>query len=142
MDSLLAKYQIGLPLIDEQHARFMQIIEDAVKKISAQKNSKDIAVFDLVQDLKQYSTVHFLYEENQMKKHNWPELATHKQLHEIFKKKVLEFSTLINSSSLMNAGKPKELAIFLKEWFLNHIQRDDRKFAEFVQQKAITSRGV
>ncbi|MBF0312534.1 MAG: bacteriohemerythrin [Oligoflexia bacterium] len=135
MDSLPEQYRIGIPNLDEQHTRFLQIIEDVLLKIGDGKKPKELVAFELIQDLKKYSIIHFTYEEQQMKKIDWPNINAHKDLHHDFNKKILEYNSISNSKNEKNLSKFKELTVFLKDWFLNHIQKEDRKFAEYYLEK-------
>ncbi|MCI6479577.1 MAG: hemerythrin family protein [Spirochaetia bacterium] len=71
-----------------------------------------------------YTHYHFSEEENVTQHYDYPELDTHKSLHQDF------INKLSTSTKLILAGdstQGRQLRSFLLDWILNHILKSDKK---------------
>ena len=82
---------------------------------------------------------HFAYEEDYMKKNNYPGLEKHKKAHQEFMKVYEELKSKF-ALDMTKAADARALAKectdeihkFLGKWWLNHIKIMDRKYCEFI----------
>jgi len=79
--------------------------------------------------LEQYTEVHFKTEEALIAEAGYPALKEHIVLHKELTEKIREIS--INANRNENSDKLLE---FLKQWWLGHINKEDRKYAPFVRK--------
>ena len=85
----LGEYNIGLELIDTQHQKLVEILNN-LNEIKKEKNIESlIRVFH---DLICYSRIHFFDEEEIMKKINYPKYEEHKLEHKFFIDKLESYS--------------------------------------------------
>jgi len=93
----------------------------------ALEEGDDRAVLEgLLERLMQYTNTHFTFEERVMRDAGYPDLASHKQLHESLRRKTAGLQT--HSELVMGS----DLLRFLKDWWLSHIQEEDHRYAPYV----------
>ncbi len=117
--------QMGLKDIDSQHEQLVECMSellDGTKKMSASSSVK-VAL----KRLRDYAKTHFAYEEQLMLNIEYPKVASHQQLHLVFFKKLDEFEIDVQGAQGLHAT---ELLLFLKDWLIQHIAKEDRDYAD------------
>lgn len=122
------KYELGIPIIDEQHRAIISTI-NTLHHFIMNKKERDVLDSTLI-ILGEYTKFHFLTEEYIMQEEGYPELGEHKKLHA-----QLAMETNRVSSKIKFKQDPSELLKFLKGWWLNHICIEDRKYADVIAGK-------
>ena len=128
-----AKFELGIPVIDEQHKRLVSLCNHLYKEIMKSR-SGDTIVWEapLKSALKEgadYVQNHFHDEEVLMAAAGYENLADHKKEHQAFAKKVLDTVNLFPNITFSDAlGFVK----FLYEWILSHIAHYDKLFVKSV----------
>ena len=122
-----SRLDTGIDVIDSQHKRIVDYINDLeIAKMKADKR----LVTDVIEQLIDYTQSHFGFEEAMLEEAGYKFLRPHKKVHELFIKRVTEFT--------MRAAKGEEIAdelhSMLSKWLLNHIANEDRDYAQAVQQ--------
>lgn len=113
--------KLGIPIIDEQHRGIVATINSLHYFI---QEGHGLAVLKSTLDiLEQYTHIHFQTEEALMKKIKYPDVEAHVLLHRALMKKTKE----ISGKSIAHKD-PGMALIFLKKWWLNHINQEDRKY--------------
>ena len=118
-------------VIDLQHQKLLaqvnELIDATLKKFDRMVLIKAVKFFDA------YIKEHFTYEENYMRKMDYPEIKKHLEMHkdfiehyELFKK---EIETRSNPDTLF------EMETYIGNWWLNHIGKEDKKYAIFLENK-------
>jgi len=128
MYRLPPQYSTGNEAIDQQHTKILELLAQASESIKNGKDEKTLTFSEFISALKTYSHTHFQSEERQMEKINYPKLQDHKKLHAEFEGKV---NALNSKKRVGEQEKMKELALFLKEWFVGHIVENDLPFGIF-----------
>lgn len=122
-----SKLDTGIEVIDAQHQRIVDYINDL--EIAKMKEDKRL-VTDVIEQLIDYTQSHFGFEEAMLEEAGYKFLRPHKKVHELFIKRVTEFT--------MRAAKGEEIAdelhSMLTKWLLNHIANEDRDYAQAVMQ--------
>ena len=115
--------EVGIPLLDEQHKGIVSIINTFYymmqKKIECQLTYSCIA-----HTMKEYSKIHFLTEESFLNIYKYDDLKNHKKLHE---KLSIQIDIIERKCLIENDVSP--LLDFLKQWWINHINVEDKKYA-------------
>ncbi len=119
-----SSYMLGIQEIDEQHMKLVEIINDLHKGMKMGKSQLEMA--RILNRLLEYTGFHFGTEEQYFEKFKYPETIKHKGIHGNLVKQVVDFKTQFESG---NATISIELMSFLKDWLINHIQGEDRKYA-------------
>ncbi len=122
-----SRLDTGIEVIDSQHRRIVGYINDL--EIAKSKGDKHL-VTDVIEQLIDYTQSHFGFEEAMLEEAGYKFLKPHKKVHELFIKRVTEFT--------MRAAKGEDIAdelhSMLAKWLLNHIANEDRDYAVLVKQ--------
>lgn len=130
------KYMTDIKLIDDEHRRLFEIIKDVNDVIQANYlHDKYDEIMRLLNDLKEYTELHFSDEEHLMEKINYPELEAQKLAHSIFIERLvtIDFDTLNNIDDNQEEYLT-ELINFLLNWLSNHILASDKKIGEYMKE--------
>lgn len=123
---------VGVKVIDEQHKNFVTLLNGL---FAAMKVGKGKDVLDkLLNELANYTVYHFSTEEKYFDKYKYEETLDHKAEHKNF------ISTINDFMSKYNEGKAfltLDLFSFLKEWLINHIKVEDKKYTPFFMSNGI-----
>jgi hemerythrin len=125
-------FSVNVAEIDKQHQKLIEFINnlnDAMK----QGKGKD-ALANIINELSNYATSHFAFEEGYFDKFGYPAAASHKLDHSNFVKKVSEFKNGFDSGQV---ALTVTVMNFLKDWLKNHIQGIDKKYSSFFNDKGL-----
>jgi hemerythrin len=125
-------YSVGNPSLDAQHQQIIGVINelyDAMEKKSTQQVIKPI-----LDSLVKYTFEHFKREEEAMVSVEYPDFTEHKALHDKIRQKTLDLKDNADFVTGQN------LLAFLKEWWVGHIQTEDKKYAPFLEASVSSSR--
>ena len=81
-----------------------------------------------------YTRKHFASEELFMQKCSYPAYEAHKREHAAFITKVQEFQTNFNAGKITLSI---DISTFLKNWLMNHIADEDKKYGAYALSKGI-----
>ena len=117
-------FSVGVVEIDEQHRRWIEIInklhDSIMDKTVSVKNSDRILC-----EMIDYANFHFIFEEDHMKKVGYQDLKKHRQQHEFFNKNLAAKLQEERAGGLvMNT----ELMKILMNWLREHILEEDMKY--------------
>lgn len=118
------EYKLGIPLIDEQHARLFEIGESAYQLLKDEfSEDKYDRIVAIINELKDYTVVHFADEEKYMESINYKRLFSQKFEHAEFIKKVneVDFSKIDTNQEEYIMG----ILTFLSDWLVSHIIEKD-----------------
>ncbi len=122
-----SRLDTGIDVIDAQHKRIVGYINDL--EVAKLKGDKAL-VTEVIEQLIDYTQSHFGFEEAMLEEAGYKFLKPHKKVHELFIKRVTEFT--------MRAAKGEDIAdelhSMLAKWLLNHIANEDRDYAVLVKQ--------
>ena len=118
---------IGVPEIDSQHQRLVQLANNLVAAI--QTNIAEDILETLFKELREYTLFHFQDEELYMHTIGYPEAASHAEQHEELKRQVKEYQQSILQKETIS---PEEVLKFLKDWLVDHIIYEDMKISRFL----------
>ena len=130
------KYMLGVPLIDEQHQELFRRVTDFVETVRKpipweQKTEQVNRTLDFMKD---YVVTHFHDEENLQRELGYPELLSHRKLHQEMVAYVVggsrQYEESGNQEQLMQQFAGRLLA-----WLINHVASEDQKIADFARRK-------
>ena len=120
------EYRTGIELVDKEHARLFEIINEADSLIKAELlHDKYDEIVHILEVLKDYTVTHFSDEENYMEQIGYEGLAAQKVAHQTF-------VDMLNQVNLDNVDENQqeylgELVAYLKNWLIVHILKVDKK---------------
>ena len=118
-------------LFDRQHRKIAELINDLHDGMVAAKNREELDA--AIDSLIACTRFHFAEEEQHMKKHSYPGLKAHKFEHDMLMQQVQDLQRQYRAgNTLLTPG----VMMFLKNWLILHIQRDDMKFGAYINDRA------
>lgn len=125
-------YSVLVEAFDKEHIRLFDLINE-LNDTMLKGRSKD-NIIKVIDALAEYTVEHFANEEEPLKETNYSEYKEHKQAHEKFVNKVIEFRNKVESGEAMLSI---EIIEFLKDWLLNHIGVYDKKYSKHLNKNGI-----
>jgi len=117
---------VGNELLDAQHKVILSYMTKIYTHLLAENNGKDL--FELGVRLDTFCKLHFWDEEKVMEELSFSEIEGHKAQHALF---ITHLTNFLGRYEEMNRVKSIDELIFLKAWFLEHIETLDRQYAEY-----------
>jgi hemerythrin-like metal-binding protein/PAS domain S-box-containing protein len=119
------KYELNLSVIDSQHKRLIKLINTLY--ISFKKGQTTEELQNYLKELIDYTNYHFGIEEKYFDKFEYENRSFHKSEHIEFQQKITDFQNDFLHKETDGAYK---LILYLKDWFLNHILIEDKKYVK------------
>lgn len=116
--------------VDVQHQRLIELINEIYQGIMLEKGKE--VVDNTLNELVEFTVMHFKYEESLFDKYGYPETITHKQKHKDLLAQVGDYVTKYKEG---NTEISHELLSFLKNWLTKHILGVDKQYSEFLREK-------
>jgi len=117
---------IGNTDIDEVHKRVIEIYNELIEYDDSQDNREGFAL--ILTKMTEYCLIHFKKEEEYMKKLSFPDFKTHKNYHKDYIYKVAMYNIDLKGT---NPPEIKEVIVFLKKWWVDHILKIDKKYEDY-----------
>jgi len=127
-------YALGMEEIDEQHKMLFDIMNRLWAAILDNAEGRRLAT--ILEDLERYTVLHFTEEETFMRSIGYPDFDDHVAYHRKFVRK------LMDEKEAAHAGRPVSLELihFLRDWLVNHILVEDKRYAaQFNKEKRNSS---
>ena len=123
-----AQYNLGITMIDDQH----QWLVNLYNKIDSAKSRNQPAEIlgTYMKGLLHYTRFHFNAEENELRKINYNQFVEHKAFHEKF---IISINQYLEQFDEGNEAVVNQVLQYLREWLLNHIMREDKKYVPFMK---------
>ncbi len=122
------RFKTGYKRIDNQHKELVNIINDLYETgVKGDLNNEEVkkSFNEIIKRTIDYATYHFSYEEKIMNAINYSISKDHISKHRAFSLKVVDE---VNRYEQGDNLVIKDFINFLKDWLLNHIVLDDKKF--------------
>lgn len=125
-------YSVGVKEIDGQHQKMFGIINRLYDSMNAAKDTENLP--QILKELVDYATFHFSTEEKYFVKFNYEDSAEHINFHHMYSGRVDHF---IKDYEVQNSLLSFEILDFLKDWWINHINGEDKKYTECFHQHGL-----
>lgn len=116
---------VGIQEIDEQHKQMVDIINRLYDTI-IHPTPDETAVKAIMNDLVQYTAIHFAVEESLFRIFEYGDYENHKKHHEELRQEVMALNERVQNGS---EKITVELMGFLRNWLKNHILIEDKRYA-------------
>lgn len=120
------KYSVGVKLIDDQHKKMFETINDLIDVLSGLPTKEQVD--HIVESLVEYKKFHFATEENYFDEFGFEGAAEHRRKHSEFNIKLDQLIADSNGDSIVLAFS---LVDFLEDWLLDHLMTEDQKYVEY-----------
>jgi len=123
---------IGVEAVDKQHQELVRILNEFLDACTKQKGREKVE--ETLEFLISYTVKHFHDEEELMKGSQYPVYAAHKREHDQFVKDVGDIQQQLKEkgASVLTTIK---LNRTLVDWLLNHIQKNDQEFGDYLHAR-------
>lgn len=126
------EFSTGVAQFDNEHKRLIAMINELHAAMLASRSQE--VVQDVLRKLVQYTQIHFKHEEDALARAHYPQTAQHKAQHDKLTAQVMEF---VKSDRGVNAHLSIDVLKFLKAWLLEHIEKSDKAYGDFLNAKGI-----
>ena len=118
---------VGVVEMDRQHKRLVDLVNRLYEAMAAGRG--DNIKMQILTELLTYTKVHFAAEERLMRECGYPQLTDHKCLHDQLTDKVIQLNEKVRNGQMVPSVS---LGTFLKDWLVQHIIQQDKKYSQFV----------
>jgi hemerythrin len=118
------KYSVNNNELDEHHKKLFRIFNRLYDNCLGHESPE--CINSIIEALISYSNYHFSAEEEHMRNIGYKEIDKHILEHNDFRQKTLQLQQVADTDV---PETTKELIIYLKNWLLNHIIIEDKKFS-------------
>ena len=126
-------YSVGVAIFDDEHKKLIAIINQLH---DAFVRGVDKLVLQRISDsLVEYTLMHFRHEEMYFDDWAYPAAGEHVAIHAKLRQRVFEYRKQIQEKDSKELAE--EMTVFLRDWLLNHILVDDRKYGAFLYDKGL-----
>lgn len=126
-----SKLEMGIAEIDAQHRQLIDIAARVVEAVREKLGT--LGVDELVQELRDYTVVHFREEEERMDQLRYPGHGAHHIEHERLKHQVKQWQHDIYVKDMVTVD---EVLVFMRGWLLDHILQSDMAFKAWLEANA------
>ena len=131
------KYSVNVAEIDKQHKHFVEICNDLLDLVDSDSFSDQLALITIMK-LGDYAFYHLDAEEELFAKTQYPEIESHKEIHDLFRKRSQEYINQVRDKKVDTREIIREAAAFAGEWLLNHIKLVDKLYSAHLNEHGIT----
>lgn len=121
------EYSVNIKEMDQQHKQLVGLINFLYEARNKKGERGDICI--VLDELVDYTKVHFSNEEKLMRKHKFPEYDAHKSMHGNL---VQQVSNMQKNCVNGNKNTFTDIAILLNDWLAEHIMIEDKKYSIYV----------
>jgi hemerythrin len=124
------EYSTGIPKIDSQHAYLFELANRLSRSLASGRSDEVLA--NIIQELNEYVTTHFAYEESVMQNAHYDALVQHQAMHQKMREQLGEYVVQLQNKTL----SAQALSKFLEAWLTQHILHEDMAYIPAVAASA------
>lgn len=126
-------YSVRVAKCDEDHKKLFALMNTLYDAMLAGKGAQ--VVGKVVQELVDYTKLHFSAEESLMEKTSYPALDTHRAQHREFVNRVEQFQQDLAAGKTV---EPRFVANYVMVWWTKHIRQTDQQYSAHLNAKDIS----
>ncbi len=121
-------YSVNDPSLDAEHKQIIECINDLYSALQSPNSA--VVTKRVLDTLVGYTHAHFAHEEQRLREGGFPTLEAHKALHDKMRQRTIGLRMNLN---LVTA---RDALVFLKDWWVEHIQSEDKLYASYMPSLA------
>jgi len=125
-------YSIGLNIIDQQHKKWIDLINSLYKAFKNEVSKEEMN--EEILKLLDYTDYHFGFEEKYLEDFNCNDEEAHKKTHEVFVTKIKNFQIQYTEG---NEDAVYKLIVYVNNWVLHHIQEKDMAYVDCFKKNGL-----
>lgn len=123
---------VGVQVLDQEHKNLLDFINRLNNALQIGDTKKTME--DILGGLIKYIDIHFTHEEAMMRENGYPHYDSHRKEHIDLTSQVVDFHRRLQQGK---SSFSLELMHFLRDWLLNHIQKRDKAYREFFNERGV-----
>lgn len=123
-----AEYELGIAVIDGQHRRIVDYINQLEDAVERQDRA---AVGEVLHQLLDYTQSHFAFEEALLEEVDYGHSVPHQRTHAAFTRRIAE----VQGRYAAGEAVASDLLTLLRTWLVEHIQGEDARYAQVVHER-------
>jgi len=123
-----ATFELGIEEFDEHHKFLVDLLNMTYDGLTCEAPRDELG--GVLDELIRYAGYHFAAEEHWMGTQNYPDASRHREEHERFSERVVEFQKDFHQGK---ADLSFEVLQFLTGWLSDHILKTDAEYGRFAQ---------
>jgi hemerythrin len=128
------EYNINIEEMDNHHKEMFNIYNNLYEAVRL--SEEKIVLKKTLVFLIDFTKTHFTAEEELFKLYDYPEYESHRKKHEHLINDILEIQRKLEDNEMeLDMG----FIYFLKDWIINHVLTEDRKYGRFLHEKGVVS---
>jgi hemerythrin-like metal-binding protein len=124
-------YSVGDSSLDAEHKQILVNVDQLF--LPMQGRRPGLAAERLIDALVEKTRTHFEHEEERLREVAYAAAPAHKLMHD----EMMQW--LVESRSRLMSLSPADVLRFLRDWWLEHIQVEDKKFAAYLDEVKVWS---
>jgi len=126
------KYSVKVELIDNQHKKMFEVINELIDAIETKPDKENIA--PIINSLVEYKKFHFATEEKYFAEFNYEDAVDHIAKHRAFGERLEEIQKQFGDDII---GFAFALVDFLEDWLIEHLMNTDQKYVACFQEHGL-----
>lgn len=124
------EFNLNVAILDYQHKMIIKLINETIDMLQEDCLQEDLGF--LIEDLTENIEKHLQTEEDILKNLQYSGYREHQNIHQLYSDK---FHSLKDQIDIHNTDTIEEFIDFIKNWWLEHILYEDRKFQNHLEEK-------
>jgi hemerythrin-like metal-binding protein len=121
-------FALGLPVVDEEHRHFFEILNRCARAAAEGAAPRDLDT--VLSELDTYARFHFSSEEAELERVGYPELELQRAEHRRFEAQLERLRESERTTILSTLA-------FMRDWMLQHVLGTDRRFVPWITKERI-----
>lgn len=130
-------FSVGISKFDEQHKVIIKYINELYDTLKGADAGDKNLVGKIIAGLTTYTMTHFMDEEVELYRYNYPEFEAHKKMHDHLIAEVRNFQIRFIVGKAASRKLSMEIITVLINWLKFHILEEDKKYTEFLATKGL-----
>lgn len=123
-----ASLDTTVQFVDEDHRKLVDIVNSLHRAMKEEEGTSKVGA--IIDSLVSYAETHFGREMDMLKRHNYPEVVSHSEMHDRLVAKIKNLSEKYRQGEFTVA---MDLLSFAKEWLVGHILNTDMRYVDHVK---------
>jgi hemerythrin len=123
---------VGVQAMDDQHGILMDTVNEL--RVRLLQGASREAIGTQLERLIEFTGMHFACEEKLLEVHGYPGLKAHRAEHQ---KLMREIRLALERTQHGQSGDLQPLLDFLRNWFTQHVEREDMFYGEWLNSRGI-----
>jgi len=126
------KYKVGVEVLDAQHKKLFEIINELLDAISHLPNKENVE--NITKHLIEYKKTHFETEEKLFKDCNYEKTEQHIAIHHEFSDKLDSLQKEYGDDPIVYAF---QLVDYLEDWMIKHLMNSDKDYTKCLHDHGV-----